>query len=189
MLGLMDDLTHQTTLDFKQSGDWVYLIGQSHNDIGCSEYVYSYCQVKLSPAPHFDLETEFQLQQIVKTLIRKGVLASAHDVSDGGLLVALAESMMPRGLGVDLQISLPQAVRADAFWFGESQSRVVVSVSPQQQAVFEAALQQAAFPFQRLGRVAGSAFQVNGETWFDCAEALTWYEQTLPSFLSAKTEG
>ncbi|HAI76114.1 MAG TPA: phosphoribosylformylglycinamidine synthase subunit PurL [Microscillaceae bacterium] len=185
MLGLMDDLTHQTTLDFKQSGDWVYLIGQSHNDIGCSEYVYSYCQVKLSPAPHFDLETEFQLQQIVKTLIRKGVLASAHDVSDGGLLVALAESMMPRGLGVDLQISLPQGVRADAFWFGESQSRVVVSVSPQQQAAFEAALQQAAFPFQRLGRVAGSAFQVNGETWFDCAEALTWYEQTLPSFLSA----
>jgi phosphoribosylformylglycinamidine (FGAM) synthase-like enzyme len=126
MLGLMDKPEMQMTLDFKQEGDLIFLIGQSRNDLGSSEYLYSYRKVKGSPAPYFDLDEEYRVHQAVKTLIIEKLIQSAHDVSDGGLLVTLAESAMPRGLGFN--INPDRGIRLDAFLFGESQGRVVVSV-------------------------------------------------------------
>lgn len=92
MLGVLPDKKFLTGIGFKKPGDHIYLIGKSHNDINCSEYLYAYHKVKLSPAPVFDLEEEYRVQQIIMELIQRGLLESCNDVSDGGLFVTLFES-------------------------------------------------------------------------------------------------
>jgi phosphoribosylformylglycinamidine synthase II len=126
MLGVMKDKSLQTTLDFKYKGDLIYLLGVPRNDINSSEYLYTYHEVKNSPAPFFDLEEEFRLQECVKGLIKNNFISSAHDVSDGGLFVTLCEMGMPNSLGFD--IVTDGEIRKDAFLFGESQSRIAVTV-------------------------------------------------------------
>lgn len=182
MLGLMEDLSHQMTLDFKQAGDLIYLIGEAKNDLACSEYLYSYLGIKASPAPDFDLDTEFQLQEIIKKLIRKKLIASAHDVSDGGLLIALAESAMPRDLGFEIK-SLAFGVRKDAFLFGESQSRVVVSVNVDQKMTFENLLKEKSFPFSLLGVVQEEGFVVDGQKLISSQEAKELYDRSLEKLI------
>jgi phosphoribosylformylglycinamidine synthase subunit PurL len=102
-LGVLPDKDKKMTLDFKKAGDQIFLIGESVEDIGCSEYLYSFHQVKNSTAPHFDLDTEYKVQQVTKEVIRKGLIQSAHDVSDGGLFITLAESAMNRNLGFSIE--------------------------------------------------------------------------------------
>jgi phosphoribosylformylglycinamidine synthase len=126
MLGVMNDKSLQTTLDFKYKGDLIYLLGTPRADINSSEYLYSFHEVKKSPAPFFDLDEEFKLQECIKGLIRNNCISSAHDVSDGGLFVALCEMGFPNSLGFD--IVTDSEIRQDAFLFGESQSRVAVTV-------------------------------------------------------------
>lgn len=126
MLGLMKDKSLQTTLDFKYKGDLIYLLGNPRNDINSSEYLYAYHGVKNSPAPFFDLEEEFALQDCMKGLIKNNYISSAHDVSDGGLFVTLCEMAFPNSLGFD--IVTDSEIRKDAFLFGESQSRIAVTV-------------------------------------------------------------
>ncbi|MCU0353944.1 MAG: phosphoribosylformylglycinamidine synthase subunit PurL [Cytophagales bacterium] len=177
MLGLMANPAHQMTLDFKQSGDLIYLIGTPRNEINSSEYLYSYRGVKGSPAPHLDLDEELRLQQAVRDLIHNGLVSSAHDVSDGGLFVTLAESAMPRGLGFSVETD--RNLRTDAFLFGESQSRVVVSVSNAQYKAFGERIAALGVPCQLLGTVHDLAFFVNGAEIMACAEAKPVYDNTL----------
>lgn len=117
---------NQMTMDFKTGGATVYLLGDIVDDINCSEYLYSYRGIKLSPAPYFDLDKEADLQKALLELIRDGVIESAHDLSEGGLFIAMLESAMWRGFGFDIYTS--GEVRLDSFLFGESQSRVVVTI-------------------------------------------------------------
>src|ERR1700754_667755 len=131
MVGLLDSVKSKMTLDFKEEGDVLYLLGQSYNDINCSEYLHKIKNIEFSPAPVFDIEDEVKLQQKVAELIQKKVIRSAHDVSEGGLFVTLAESAFPRGLGFDV-VASDADIRNDTYWFGESQSRVVVSVAASQ---------------------------------------------------------
>src|SRR5580692_2357387 len=126
MVGLLESVKDKMTLDFKQEGDLIFLLGRSNADIASSEYLHKIKKVELSPAPHFDIEEEYVLQQKLAELIKKKLVVSAHDVSEGGLFITLAESAFPRELGFRARSG---DVRKDAFWFGEAQSRVVVSVS------------------------------------------------------------
>lgn len=126
MVGLMKDKSLHTTMDFKYKGDLIYLLGESYNDINSSEYLSSYHGVKLSPAPHFDLDEEFKLHECLMALIKNNCVSAAHDVSDGGLFVALCEMGLVNSLGFD--IVTDSEIRKDAFLFGEGQSRVVVTV-------------------------------------------------------------
>ncbi len=126
MLGLVKDKRKVMTLNSKKAGNLLYLLGSSRNDISSSEYLSSYHGERRSPAPYFDLEEEFELQQVVKNLIHDRLIASAHDVSDGGLFQCLLEKGLKYGLGFTIQTD--SEIRTDAFLFGESQSRVVVSV-------------------------------------------------------------
>lgn len=126
MLGLLDDKSLHTSLDFKFKGDLIFLLGESRDDINSSEYLASIHKIKNSPAPHFDLDEEFRLQECVSELIKNNYVNAVHDVADGGLFVSLMEMAMPRNLGFD--IVTDSEIRLDAFLFGESQSRVVVGV-------------------------------------------------------------
>lgn len=151
MLGIIEDKKNVTSLDFKQKGDLIFLIGKSVNDIASSEYLYSYHKVKESPAPYFDLEEEFQVHQTVKGLIKNGLVNAVHDCSDGGLHVSLVEMSMPNHLGFD--IVTDSEIREDAFLFGEAQGRVVVSVTNENEEDFLDYMIASNTPFTLLGHV------------------------------------
>jgi phosphoribosylformylglycinamidine synthase subunit PurL len=163
MVGLLEDMDRRMTLDFKASGDLVYLLGEIVDDIASSEYLHKICSVEFSPAPHFELDKEFGLQKAVLQLIRDKTIHSAHDLSEGGLFVALFESAAIRDLGFDAFQT--GDIRADAFWFGEAQSRVLVSVSPDKATALEQAMVQAGIPCQRIGTVTPDEIRINGQSW------------------------
>ena len=129
MVGIIDNLSQITTLDFKEVGNQIYMIGTPHNDLGSSEYLRVIHEVEFSPAPIFDLDEEFHIQYNLKKIIKKGMIESAHDISEGGLFAALIESALPNNLGFDIETD--PNFRKDAYLFGESQSRVVISVKPE----------------------------------------------------------
>ncbi|OOQ60756.1 phosphoribosylformylglycinamidine synthase subunit PurL [Mucilaginibacter pedocola] len=154
MLGVMDDQSNLMTLDFKQPGDLIYLIGESVNDIASSQYLASYHKVLAAPAPYFDIDKEYAMHQVVKELIKHKVVQSAHDVADGGLYVALVESSLPNGLGFDIETD--SSIRKDAFLFGEAQGRVVVSIAPDDQERFIEMMATSEVEFSLLGTVNGT---------------------------------
>ncbi|MFM1820209.1 MAG: hypothetical protein RLZZ402_568 [Bacteroidota bacterium] len=181
MLGILEDPANKMTLDFKKEGDAIYLVGESVNDIASSEYVYSYKGIKATPAPHFDLATEQKVQKAISALITNKLIESAHDVSDGGLLVTLAESSFPRGLGFN--VTSDAAIRQDAFWFGEAQSRVVVSVDASKKAAFESALQVHGVKFSALGSVQGTDMVADGAVLSSVAAAYQSFDTALETAL------
>lgn len=164
MLGILDDYDSLTSLDFKREGDVIFVVGQSHNDLGSSEYLRVVQGIEHSPAPHFELEEELSLHRILKRLIKKRFLSSMHDISDGGLFVALMESAMPRELGFD--ILTEPSVRKDAFLFGESQSRVLVSVNSERVGEFELFMQRQKFPYVCLGSVTAGEIIIDEEAHY-----------------------
>ncbi len=181
MLGILENPAMKMTLDFKKEGDLIYLVGQSVNDLASSEYLYSYKGVKASPSPHFDLATEKKIQSAIASLIEGGLIQSAHDVSDGGLMVTLAESSFPRKLGFDVYSDA--AIRQDAFWFGEAQSRVLVSVDPSQKTTFEAKLNASGTVYSALGIVKGSDLVADGQVLSSLDKAHTSYYTALETAL------
>lgn len=159
MLGILKDKGSQTTLAFNRKGDVIFLIGKSQNDISSSEYLYSYHKVKKSPAPYFDLNFEVKLVKILNELAEKHIVESMHDVSDGGLYISLLESSMPKNLGFD--ITTDAEIRTDAFLFGESQGRVVVSVSPEKENDFVDFMITKDIDFNMLGHVTKGELRID----------------------------
>lgn len=182
MMGVVEDKAHITGLGFKSEGDLIYLVGRPRNDINSSEYLYSYHKVKLSPAPGFDLEEEYALQQSVTGLIREGLIESAHDVSDGGLFVTLFESARVNGLGFN--IDTDPEYRKDAFLFGESQSRVVVSIKPENEGELAAFLALNNTEFSLLGEVIGAEAVVDGHSFGSIEQLDEIYESVIPKMMS-----
>jgi phosphoribosylformylglycinamidine synthase II len=185
MVGVLERVEDKMTLDFKTAGDILFLLGASRNDIGSSEYLHKVQQVEYSPAPYFDLEEEVRLQQTLGGLIKKKLVRSAHDVSEGGLFVTLAESAFPRGLGFDV-VARDPGIRKDAYWFGESQSRVVVSVSPAQVDALRTALGD--FPVEELGVVTEGTVRVDGKDWGRIGEWRGEYENSLENCMATVTD-
>lgn len=179
MLGLVKDKRKVMTLNSKKAGDLLYLLGSSRNDISSSEYLASYHGERRSPAPYFDLEEEFELQQVVKNLIYDRLIASAHDVSDGGLFQCLLEKGLKYGLGFTIQTD-PE-IRTDAFLFGESQSRVVVSVSEEMEKAFVAVL--GSLPYELLGEVTDGEVVIDGEPFGIMDEFIALHKNAIESRL------
>ena len=181
MLGILYNYEDKMTLDFKTAEDVIYLIGTSRNDISSSEYLQKIHGVKYSPAPYFDLEEEVALQNIISEVIKNKLIVSAHDISEGGLFVTLMESAMPRNLGFELQKPKnTEGYRSDAYLFGESQSRVVVSVNPLQVSDFELFMKQTSVGFTKIGRVLGERILVFDESWGN----ITTWKKTYDNLLS-----
>jgi phosphoribosylformylglycinamidine synthase len=177
MVGLLDNIQNKMSLGFKNEGDHIYLIGKSVNDISSSEYLHKILGVEFSPAPYFDLQEEFNMQQAVKWLIEKRLIQSAHDISEGGLMVCLMESAFDRRLGFDVTSS--DNIRPDAWWFGEAQGRVVVSVSPAQREAFILRMQEAFVPYQLIGMVTSGDILVDRSHWGSISAWKDQYEQAI----------
>ena len=179
MVGLIDDEKHITTQWFKNHGDVIILVGTvvprgrddacaGINDpgynLGGSSYLKVCHGLKVGPPPHIDLAHEIKVQNAVRGLIREGLIKSAHDCSEGGLAVALAESCFnPEklfGAKVDLKAGDTPAATV---LFNESQSRIVISVAPKNLDKAESILRERAVPFQRLGKVEGDQLRIQVE--------------------------
>jgi phosphoribosylformylglycinamidine synthase subunit PurL len=183
MLGIVKDKNKVMTLNFKNDGDLIYLIGECRDDISSSEYLYSWHKVKGSPAPYFDLSEEYDVQFSVRDLIQKGLIESAHDCSDGGLFITLAESAMAGNLGFD--IDSDSNIRKDAFLFGEGQCRIVVTVKPENEDAFTDMLLNSDAEFSCLGVVEGDEMFIDGESFGKVEEIKEKYDSALGKLVEA----
>jgi phosphoribosylformylglycinamidine synthase subunit PurL len=181
MVGLLEHADSKMTLDFKDEGDIIYLLGHSKNDISCSEYLHKICKVEFSPAPYFNLDEEFRLHEAVSALIDKRKIASAHDISEGGLFATLAESSFNRLLGFEVA-QQNSAIRKDAFWFGEGQGRVVVTVKPDVIEDFEALLN---IPFEKLGTVTSGEIIIDKNSWGDVSQWFEKYDNAIGNYFKS----
>ncbi|MCA9463227.1 MAG: phosphoribosylformylglycinamidine synthase subunit PurL [Nitrospirales bacterium] len=162
MVGLIDAPEHITTQWFKQAGDHILLLGQTNEDLGGSEYLKVIHAREQGIIPWLDLEVEQRLHRCLLELIRQGWIQSAHDCSEGGLLVTLAECCITSPLApLGAQITIPpHRIRLDGVLFGESPSRAVISVKPEHLDAVREAIVQAGVPLTDLGRVTSSSFDV-----------------------------
>jgi phosphoribosylformylglycinamidine synthase len=186
MVGVLDDFATRLSLGFKQAGDLIYLVGKVVDDIACSEYLYQLKGVKYSPAPYFNLEEELAVQQFIASANLKKLLASAHDISEGGVIISLLESAYPSLLGFTVTAQ-EASTRNDAFWMGEAQGRVIVSVKSEWQDSFLQLAKEAAIPVMALGTVAEKNVQVNGENWGNIETFRNEYDTAIESFMNAPT--
>jgi phosphoribosylformylglycinamidine synthase len=181
MLGILEEVDAIMTMDFKQPGDIIYLIGTQRSDLGCSEYLRQVKKITLSNCPYFDLEEEYQLHQCLRQLLQEKCLQSLHDISEGGLFVALMESALPRELGFKIQTT--GKIRKDAYLFGESQSRAIATVKSDQQTQFEQLMKHNKFPFELLGNISGDSVFVNDENWGNLKSWKKTYDNTLTQLM------
>lgn len=163
MVGVLDDFENRMTLDFKQAGDVILLLGKQQNDIGSSEYLHKLKKTEYSPAPYFDLDEELAVQQFVASIIKDKLAQSVHDISEGGLAITLLESGFHRGLG--FTVAAQSALRKDAYWFGEAQGRVVISCTTKNAESVIANAAKAGIDITQLGTVTSGNIEVNGENW------------------------
>jgi phosphoribosylformylglycinamidine synthase len=175
MVGLIDHENHITTQWFKNEGDAIILIGNIGDELGGSQFLKTCHGRKEGPPPHIDLELEIKAQTAVRDLIRSQLVRSAHDCSEGGIAVALAESCFnPEKLfGAEISVARASGLRGEedrkrdacATLFNESQSRIVISVAPENLDNTISMLRERNVPFQQLGKVGGDQLriQVNGE--------------------------
>ncbi|NDF97511.1 MAG: phosphoribosylformylglycinamidine synthase subunit PurL [Chitinophagia bacterium] len=188
MVGLLEQLDSKMTVGFKNEEDEIYVLGAITNDLGCSEYLHRLCGVTHSPAPHFVLDEEYALQQLVASLIAAKLIASAHDVSEGGLMTTLLEKSFSGGRG--FTVKSPERaydgkpLRADACWFGEGQSRVVVTVPALHRNAFLQHVAKGPVPVTLLGRVEGQSVTVDGNSWGAVGEWLQRYDTAIENRLA-----
>jgi len=182
MIGLLENKNHHTTLAFKEKGHMIYLLGKSVNDIASSEYLYSYQGIKESPAPYFNLDEELELHRVVRELIAHNLIQSAHDVSDGGLFIALLESAMPHNLGFD--ITTDAEIRTDAFLFGEAQGRIIVSVLPSRETQFIDFMVASKVPFSTLGHVTKSEIRIDDVSFGFVTDLKKIYDTSLEQLIN-----
>jgi phosphoribosylformylglycinamidine synthase len=188
MLGILDNISDRITLNFKEAGHLVYLLGRSRNDINSSEYLHKLIGIEFSPAPHFHLDEELHLQQAITKLNKAGIIQSAHDVSEGGLFVTLLESAMASGLGFDINTNAH--FRKDAYLFGESQSRAVVTIRQEDKEKFDSIMHslidatEHSIRVEKIGVVKGEHVVIDGEDWGALSGWKQQYDVALEAHLA-----
>ncbi len=180
-VGVLEHFTKSMTLGFKAEGESILLIGETEGWLGQSVYLRDICGREEGAPPPVDLAAERRHGEFVRGLIRDGLVTAAHDLSDGGLLVALAEMAMASRIGAVLEA--PPGIPAHAFWFGEDQARYVVTAQDAE-AVAQRA-KAAGVPFLRLGATGGRALAIAGERPLPIGDLLSRFEDWLPAYMAA----
>jgi phosphoribosylformylglycinamidine synthase subunit PurL len=185
-VGLIADFTRSATLAFKAPSEAILLIGETQGALGQSLYLRDICGREEGAPPPVDLAAEKRNGDFVRALIGEGVATAVHDVSDGGLLVALAEMAMASGIGA--QVAAPENVPAHAFWFGEDQARYVITVREDdaQNVISRAAAGRV--PVTTLGHTGGDAVAVSGDRPVLLSTLSRRHESWFPDYMSG-TDG
>ncbi|MFT7611332.1 MAG: phosphoribosylformylglycinamidine synthase II [Parvicellaceae bacterium] len=182
MLGVLENKDHAMSMNFKYKGDLIFLIGKPVECIGSSEYLYSYHKVKGSPAPYFNMEEEFAMQESIKGLIQNKLINAAHDCADGGLYTTLFEMGLENNLGFD--IVTDSEVREDAYLFGEAQGRVVVSLVEDSEEEFIDFMIESGISFTLLGHVTRGKMVIDDDHHGFVEEVRSGYDNTIGDLMS-----
>jgi phosphoribosylformylglycinamidine synthase len=182
-VGVLDDFTASMTLRFKAEGEAILLIGETQGWLGQSVYLREVCGREEGAPPPVDLAVEKRHGDFVRSLIRDGFVTASHDISDGGLLVALAEMAIASGIGAVLEG--PSALAAHAFWFGEDQGRYVVTGKNADLIVERA--KAAGVILTRLGATGGKVLAISGERPIAVAQLKEAFESWLPAYMAGQT--
>ncbi len=192
MVGVVEDVTFHTTAAFKREGSEILLLGTLGGRLGASQFLRIHGGTEVGSPPELDWEEERTVQEACRTAIREGLLDSAHDVSDGGLAVALAESCILGCVGATVYIFRSQlgAGRDDrlmALLFGEAPSQIIVTVRPKKAPVLKDLLKRRRCPFVPLGTTGGKriVIKVDGQTSLDLSlsEVKSAWRSALASYL------
>jgi phosphoribosylformylglycinamidine synthase len=185
MIGLIEDIRHITTLDFKDEGHTVILLGENKNELGSSEYLNSIFGQTRGAVPTLDLKAEQKIQSSLLSAIKKGLVESAHDCSEGGLAVALMECCISnRGNMIGTKIKVSEAnLRTDSLLFGETQSRIIVTCSLENSAALIAHLKSDGLPYAEIGTTGGNRLIINELIDISLEDAADAYYNALPKLL------
>jgi len=181
MLGLIEELRMVTTSPFKHAGDVIVLLGVNRGHLGGSEYLSTIHGIVAGDAPELDLQYEIALQNALLDAIRDGLIQSAHDCSEGGLAVALAECCIGTGnqfLGAELAIDM-ERIRPDGVLFGEDQSRIVISAHPEHAQQILNIVARRNVKATVIGTVAGDRLKIKGYIDQPLNEVAAWYNSAI----------
>jgi phosphoribosylformylglycinamidine synthase II len=185
MVGLIEKLENVTTAEFKQNGDLIYLLGEDYEEIGGSEYLKEIHGLVTGEIPRIDLQSEKDLHKLLLELIDSGLIQSAHDVSDGGILTALAEScIINREKMIGAKIKIHIKTREDLTFFSESQSRIIISISPDNKEKFEKIAAKSFTPFICLGETGGGSLNINDQYDFALSLLSHLYYRSIKNKMS-----
>lgn len=159
MVGVIEDIDKHCTMHFKDEGDIIILLGETRDEPGGSEYLARIHGLERGVVPRLNFGLEKKLQAFILSAIEKGLLKSAHDISEGGLAVAMAECCMERELGAKVQLETP--LRTDAVLFSESQSRFIITCSPEKLVELRQLMAQQEIPHEILGEVGGEELKID----------------------------
>ncbi|MDD8018379.1 MAG: AIR synthase related protein, partial [Bacteroidota bacterium] len=181
MLGLIDKPEHVTTANFKSEGDLIYLLGTNRGDISGSEFLSQQYGLTVGDAPFFDLSDELKIQECCLELIRNNVIKSAHDISDGGLIVSLIESAIAGKRLFGFNVTIPTGTQPlYKILFGEEQSRIILSVDAVKETQLIKGCSQRGVQLTKLGIVVLNATgNINGEISLDMKKASDLYFNTI----------
>jgi phosphoribosylformylglycinamidine synthase subunit PurL len=176
MVGIIEDIENIKTAQFKNDDDLVYLLGEDYEEIGGSEYMKVIHNFVTGEIPKIDLQTEKDLHTLMLHLIEGDLINSAHDVSEGGIFCALAECcIIDQEKPIGAKVKIPIKTREDFSFFSESQSRVIVSVKPEDQEKFEEVVSKSFTPFILLGTTGGNSLSVNDQYVFSLSLLIDLY--------------
>jgi len=189
MVGLIEDLKSITTSYFKDEGDLIYLLGEDHEEIGGSEYLKIIHNLVKGDSPQINLETEKKLQDVLANLIGIRFIKSAHDISEGGIICALAECcIMNKTNQTGATVNIPIKTREDFTYFSESQSRVIVTISPENHVLFEESVKSYRIPYILLGRVSESTLRINDRIEYPISKLSDLYHNTLGRLMGEEAQ-
>jgi phosphoribosylformylglycinamidine synthase len=188
MIGLIEDLKHVTTMWFKDEGDLIVLLGENREELGASEYLMVIHNLVKGETPELDLQREKKVQDACLEMIRTGLIKSAHDCSEGGIAAALAESCISSPNRLGAKIRMDDKIRADTLLFGETQSRIIVSMKPEHWFDLEKITRKHQIPFSVLGKVEGHNLNIEG--WIDLpvSKLAEEYESAIDRIMEKKVE-
>lgn len=187
MVGLVEDLKHITTSYFKDEGDVIYLLGEDKEELGGSEYAKVIHNKVAGEPPKVNLDEEKKIQDTLLALIRKGLIKSAHDISEGGIVSALAECcIINQEKQIGCEVEVPIKSRKDFSLFSESQSRIIISVSKVKSRDLEHELELSNVKFTNLGIVSGSKLRLKNLFEVEVIELSDIYYNTIPKIMSSE---
>ncbi len=186
MVGLIEEGVRPVSQYFKNSGDVIFLLGETKEELGGSQYLKEIYNLKKGDSPSIDLETEKNLQKAVLEMIKKDLINSAHDCSEGGLVIALVESCISSPevkLGATIDLSSLPKIRTDALLFGESQSRILISSDPQKKEEIKRTAKIYNVPIWEIGKTGGDRLTINEWIDIDIETLDKSWRKTIEDFL------
>jgi len=180
MIGLIEDLKDITTANFKANNNLIYLLGEDQEELGGSEYIKVIHNIVAGDSPKLDLQKEKDLHHTILELIRNGFIKSAHDVSEGGIIIALAECcILDKENPIGAVVNIPIKKRTDFSFFSETQSRVIVSIASEDKRRLEEIASRSFTPFLLIGKTKGKSLHVNDQFEFSLEQLIDIYYNTI----------